>query len=105
NYDMLLYWAVMQDLEPDVPTNDGFTNGDDPGADYVVWEPYLDYREQRLFFLHGGLHLYDTGPEISKITWSRTGIPLVDQIRDALATGRYPLIVTEGNSREKEEKI
>lgn len=105
NYDMLLYWAVMQDLEPDVPTNDGFTNGNDPEADYVVWEPYLDYREQRLFFLHGGLHLYDTGHEISKITWSRTGTPLVDQIRDALATGRYPLIVTEGNSQEKEAKI
>ncbi len=105
NYAMLLYWAVMQDLEPEVPRNDGFANGDDPDADYVVWEPYLDYREQRLFFLHGGLHLYDTGHEISKITWSRTGIPLVDQIRDALATGRYPLIVTEGNSQEKEAKI
>lgn len=105
NYDMLLYWAVMQDLDPAVPTNDGFTNGDDPGADYVVWEPYLDFGAQRLFFLHGGLHLYDTGREISKITWSRTGVPLVDQIRDALAAGRYPLIVTEGSSAEKEAKI
>jgi hypothetical protein len=105
NYDMLLYWAVMQDLEPAVPTNDGFTVADDPGAEYVVWEPYLDYGEQRLFFLHGGLHLYDAGAEISKITWSRTGIPLVDQIRSALAAGRYPLIVTEGNSQEKEAKI
>lgn len=105
NYDMLLYWAVMQDLEPAVPTNDGFTAAEDPDADYVVWEPYLDFGEQRLFFLHGGLHLYDAGAEISKITWSRTGIPLVDQIRGALAAGRYPLIVTEGNSQEKEAKI
>ena len=105
NYDMLVYWAAMQDLEPAVPTNDGFTSGDDPDADYVVWEPYLDFGEQRLFFLHGGLHLYDTGHEISKITWSRTGVPLVDQIRDALVVGRYPLIVTEGNSQEKEAKI
>jgi hypothetical protein len=105
NYDMLLYWAVMQNLEPAVPTNDGFNTAEDPDADYVVWEPYLDYREQRLFFLHGGLHLYDAGAEISKITWSRTGIPLVDQIRSALATGRYPLIVTEGNTQEKEAKI
>lgn len=105
NYDMLLYWAVMQDLEPDVPTNDGFRNGNDPGADYVIWEPYLDYGEQRLFFLHGGLHLYDSGHEISKITWSRTGVPLVDQIREALAGERYPLIVTEGTSQEKEAKV
>lgn len=105
NYDMLLYWAVMQELEPDVPTNDGFTNSEDPDADYVVWEPYLDFGNQRIFFLHGGLHLYDAGSEISKITWSRTGIPLVDQIRSALAAGRYPLIVTEGSSPEKEGKI
>ncbi|MEX0663317.1 MAG: DUF4917 family protein [Acidimicrobiia bacterium] len=105
NYDMLLYWAVMQDFEPNLSTNDGFTNSEDPSADYVVWEPYLDFGSQTLFFLHGGLHLYDSGPEISKITWSRTGIPLVDQIRTALATGRYPLIVTEGSSAEKEAKI
>lgn len=105
NYDMLLYWAVMQEMEPEVPTNDGFRNGADPDADYVVWEPYRDFGEQRLFFLHGGLHLYDTGPEISKITWARTGVPLVDQIREALEVGRYPLIVTEGNSQEKESKV
>jgi hypothetical protein len=96
---------VMQDLEPPVPTNDGFTDSGDPSATYVVWEPYLDFGSQRLFFLHGGLHLYDTGHEISKITWARTQIPLVSQIRDALGTGRYPLIVTEGQSQEKEAKI
>lgn len=104
NYDMLLYWAVMQDLDPPVPTDDGFRSAD-ADADYVVWEPYLDFGSQRLLFLHGALHLYDSGSEISKITWSRTGIPLVDQIRDALATARYPLIVTEGTSVEKEAKI
>lgn len=104
NYDMLLYWAVMQELDPPVPTDDGFRNGDGD-ADYVVWEPYLDFKNQRLLFLHGALHLYDSGSEISKITWSRTGVPLVDQIRDALAAGRYPLIVTEGSSAEKEAKI
>lgn len=105
NYDMLLYWAVMQDGEPVVERNDGFTNPDDPDVDYVAWEPYVDFRAQRLFYLHGGLHLYDSGAEISKITWSRTGVPLVDQIRQALADGRYPLIVTEGSTRDKEEKI
>lgn len=105
NYDMLLYWAVMQDHGPTVPTNDGFRSGDDPSAEYVVWEPYLDFGEQKLLFLHGGLHLYDAGHEISKITWSRTGVPLIDQIRYALAHGRYPLIVTEGTSQEKEAKL
>lgn len=105
NYDMLLYWTVMHEGDEEVPTNDGFTDSDDRDAEYVVWEPYREFRRQRLFFLHGGLHLYDHGFEISKITWSRTGIPLIDQIREALAQGRYPLIVTEGTSADKEAKI
>jgi len=105
NYDMLLYWAVMQDGEPVVARNDGFTSPDDPDAEYVVWEPYLDFGDQRIFFMHGGLHLYDRGAEISKITYSRTSVPLVEQIRAALAEGRYPLVVTEGTSRDKEAQI
>lgn len=105
NYDMLLYWTIMQDLEPEVSRNDGFTNPDDENADYVVWEPYVNYGNQRIFFLHGSLHLYDNGAELAKITWSRTAIPLVDQIRESLAEARYPLIVTEGTSSEKTEKI
>jgi hypothetical protein len=101
NYDMLLYWSVMQEGQPTISTDDGFRNPDDDAADYVAWEPYQDFGSQRLFYLHGSLHLYDAGSEITKITWSRTGIPLVDQIREALDSGRYPLIVTEGTSQEK----
>lgn len=105
NYDMLLYWTMMQELEPPIPRNDGFGNPDDEDADYVVWDPYAVYGTQRVFFLHGSLHLYDRGSELTKITWSRTAIPLVDQIRRALSEGSYPLIVTEGSSVEKTEKI
>ena len=106
NYDMLLYWTLMQDeLEQEtVPRNDGF--GSSSGsAPYVIWRPYIDFRQQRVFYLHGGLHLYDSGVEITKITWSRTRLPLVDQIRDALREGRFPLIVTEGKSKRKVARI
>lgn len=105
NYDMLLYWTIMKDLEPAVPRNDGFTNPVDLDADYVAWEPYRTYGKQRVFFLHGGLHLYDNGAELAKITWSRTEIPLLNQIRQALDEGRYPLIVTEGSAEAKATKI
>lgn len=54
---------------------------------------------------HGGLHLYDKGSELAKITWSRTGIPLIDQIRGSLDEGRYPLVVTEGTSTQKVTRI
>lgn len=105
NYDMLLYWTVMQDMEPAVPRNDGFGTPEDPEAPYVAWDPYTVFKTQRVFYLHGSLHLYDSGPELTKITWSRTGIPLVDQIREALEEGRFPLIVTEGTSEDKVDKI
>ncbi|MEO6318512.1 MAG: DUF4917 family protein [Acidimicrobiales bacterium] len=105
NYDMLLYWTVMQEMEPQTVRNDGFGNPDDPEADYVVWMPYEKFPNQRLFYLHGGLHLYDSGTELAKITWSRTQVPLITQIRDALDEGRYPLIVTEGSTDEKLTKI
>lgn len=106
NYDLLLYWAIMHDPPEDlaVPRNDGFFEPDEADADYVAWEGY-EYSLQRIFYLHGALHLFDFGTEIRKFTWSRTGIRLVDQIRDALSSRRYPLVVTEGSSRKKEEKI
>jgi hypothetical protein len=105
NYDMLLYWTVMQDMEPQTERNDGFGNPEDEDAPYVIWNPYDVYGSQKVFYLHGSLHLYDRGPELAKITWSRTQIPLIDQIRASLAEDRYPLIVTEGTSQDKLSKI
>ena len=105
NYDMLLYWTSMKDMTPDMARDDGFSNADDAAAEYVVWQPYGGFSNQRVFYLHGGLHLYDKGAELAKITWSRTGTPLVDQIRASLNDHRYPLIVTEGTSQQKLTKI
>lgn len=105
SYDMLLYWTSMKDMTPKMARDDGFSNADDVTAEYVVWQPYGEFSDQRVFYLHGGLHLYDKGAELAKITWSRTGLPLVDQIRASLRDSRYPLIVTEGTSQQKLTKI
>jgi Domain of unknown function (DUF4917) len=105
NYDMLLYWTLMQDIEPYINRNDGFGNPKDPDESYVAWQPYETFTSQRVFYMHGGLHLYDSGAELAKITYSRTGTPLVDQIRLALEDGRFPLVVTEGTSTEKTRAI
>jgi len=105
NYDLLLYWAVMKtELEPTIASNDGFA---DPGyeADYVTWDPYVSFTYQRIYYLHGVLHIFDDGNEIQKFTWNRTGIRLIDQIRSALSNQLFPLVVTEGSSKAKEEKI
>jgi hypothetical protein len=101
NYDLLLYWAVMQELEPSFKHDDGFrADPDEPDADWVAWNSYNQYG-QNVFFMHGGLHLYGEGATLKKLTFSRTGIALVDQIREQLDAGAFPLIVTEGTTAEK----
>lgn len=58
-----------------------------------------------MWFLHGALHVFDSGVEIQKYTWKNTGVRLIDQIRDALNRGLFPLFVSEGTSDEKYERI
>lgn len=56
-------------------------------------------------FLHGALHLFDTGKDLVKYTWVRKGVPLIDQARAALANDAFPLFVAEGTSAQKKTKI
>lgn len=111
NYDLLLYWALMHDDMPfddpmDLEKNDGFGNDeDDPGADYVVWQGETGAHSARVHFLHGALHLFDSGKELKKYTWVRKNVPLVEQARDAINDSAYPLFVAEGSSAQKKDKI
>ena len=107
NYDLLLYWTLMQDELGDaqIPCDDGFRKpAEDPEASYVTWDPD-NSNSQTVRYLHGALHLYDTGPEMRKYTWVNTGIPLVEQIRAALNQNYYPVFVSEGTSAEKVARI
>ena len=105
NYDLLLYWTLMQnELETHIDSDDGFRTPDDGPEDYVTWEvEKTDH--QNIFYLHGALHIFDGGSEIKKYTWVNTGVPLIDQIRDALQHGLYPLFVAEGQSSQKLARI
>jgi hypothetical protein len=105
NYDLLLYWTLMQSaVLPAVTSDDGFRNPEDHEAEYVVWD-VQNSNEQRIFYLHGALHIYDAGAELLKFTWSKTDVPLVDQIKRSLDRREYPLIVTEGTSGQKKDRI
>jgi hypothetical protein len=106
NYDLLLYWALMhEEIEPEVSCDDGFRKPvDDYEASYVTWEPEKSY-EQNVYYLHGALHLFDAGTELQKYTWINTGIPLIEQIREALSRNYFPLFVAEGSSSEKYARI
>lgn len=106
NYDLLLYWTKMHE---GMGFDDGFrTSIDDieqgEESDYVIWDADQS-RRQDLWFLHGALHLFDSGIEIQKYTWKRTGVRLIQQTRNALSRNLFPIFVSEGESSEKLERI
>jgi Domain of unknown function (DUF4917) len=112
NYDLLLYWTLMHNDEPfggeplNIAKNDGFGNDeDDPEAEYVVWQGETGAHNARVHFLHGALHLFDAGSELKKYTWIRKGTPLMQQAREAIDSGAFPLFVAEGTSSQKKNKI
>lgn len=107
SYDLLLYWTLMQEMTPTIAADDGFrADHDDPDAEWVRWDSYHGgTRTQNIYYLHGGLHLFEEGPILKKLTFSRTTIALIDQIREALDREAYPLVITEGASAEKLARI
>lgn len=123
NYDLLLYWTLLHDqilkrdvdddpleivFEPseEIRHDDGFrAPPDDWDAPHVTWDGEANH-SQCVFFLHGALHLFDSGVELQKICWERAGgLPLVDQVHQALDQGKFPLFVSEGSSESKLDRI
>jgi Domain of unknown function (DUF4917) len=107
NYDLLLYWTMMQAELGDqqIQCDDGFRKpAESPDAPYVSWDPSNSYG-QTIRYLHGALHLYDTGVEMQKFNWANTQISLIEQVRNALNKNFYPVFVSEGTSGEKVERI
>lgn len=112
NYDLLLYWTLMNSQDSSESTNvkldknDGFGNDEDePDADYVVWRGESGAHNTRVYFLHGALQLFDSGHQLQKYTWVRKGERLVEQAREAIHDNKYPLFVSEGTSKAKLSKI
>lgn len=106
NYDLLLYWVLMHDQESivKIKCDDGFRDSEDEQAEYVVWDNGSAY-SQNIHYLHGALHLFDAGTELQKFTWSKSGVRLITQIKDALDRGLFPLIVAEGTSDDKKTRV
>lgn len=111
NYDLLLYWAVLHEDSPfgnaiDLKMNDGFGRDDyEVVDDFVTWQGETSAHGQNIHYLHGALHLFDAGVDLHKYTWSQTGVRLIEQAREALDSGLFPLFVAEGRSNQKLTKI
>ncbi len=106
NYDILLYWVLMNASERKLLAfDDGFRNDqDDDNTPYVVWSNG-EAHSQNVHYVHGALHLFDAGYQLRKYTWKRTDIALIDQARQAITDGAFPLFVSEGESQKKLNKI
>lgn len=106
NYDLLLYWVLMK--EGIANPNDGFgrellnpvqaQDGEEKEWSELIWGPNSD--EQNIHYLHGALHIFDTKAEIVKEQY-RPGRFLLENVRERLNNGSYPVFVTAGNGSEK----
>lgn len=96
NYDLLLYWVEMRRHESGFECCDGFESS--------VFTGNYRYPDHQYFFLHGALHLYGFEGVVLKHQW-KAGRSLISRITESIEKGEYPLIVTEGLSKKKLQRI
>lgn len=106
NYDLLLYWVLMRNGSK--KANDGFgkeleneeelKKGADAEFSELIWGP--NKSGQSVFYVHGALHLFDTGIDIIKETYT-SGEYLLKNVQKRLDSKHYPIFVTAGNGAEK----
>jgi hypothetical protein len=100
NYDLLVYWAVMQG--PDEFRDYFFS-----GSVFDVGNTEIWHKSTKVLYLHGGLHLYRT---LVGQTFKRTAGPygnLLDNFASQIPgqEGAVPLFITEGSSGDKLRSI
>jgi hypothetical protein len=100
NYDLLLYWTVAKsgrrlwcyDAHISPPQN----------KRYGEWDPE---KVPSLVYLHGALHLYDMPRGRQGMLRYAGSLSLIDQARARLARGQFPVMVSEGTTEAKAERI
>lgn len=107
NYDMLLYWTLMlKKRNENLIKYLKFDKNEYKDNFGRIYDELCWYKstKQNIFYLHGALHLFDNGYDIVKAeTTSEEN--LMDIIKKRLDNEQYPLIVAEGSSEEKLNKI
>jgi hypothetical protein len=68
----------------------------------LIWGPHKS--NQNIHYLHGALHLFDSGADVVKEQYDWNGY-LLENISARLDEGSYPIFVTAGNGEEKLEHI
>lgn len=98
NYDLLLAW-VLAGRRKILRCHDGFASPRD-GSNYRL----PDRAYCHAYYLHGALHIYPhNGREV--MLRHEEGQNIIERTRKALIRGYFPLIVSEGSSSQKRERI
>lgn len=104
NYDLLLYWVVNRaSVGYPVPQSDGFEWPTFHDRSRLIWKSKPS-TAQAVHYLHGALHMYVEDRRVHKLSYNAQG-RLVEEMRQRLSAGRYPLVVTEGTCEEKLDRI
>ncbi|MEL4175956.1 DUF4917 family protein [Corynebacterium bovis] len=117
SYDMILYWALLRmgSESDEKAVHDGFCRKDGIPSSLADYSPlrwsggvHLDSPKGSVdvYYLHGALHLYEEDGEIFKFKRSRDKY-LMEVVRGffGYSGDRIPLVVTEGSSAEKLNRI
>lgn len=114
NYDLILYWVLMhfhENTELKLPCDDGFRY---PYSDEFVPEEDRDYslhweigreRGQSIYYIHGAMHIFSDGSDIEKLSYKNLGVPLADQVKQAIDQDRFPVFISEGSTEHKLARI
>lgn len=114
NYDLILYWVLMHFNEDKVlklPCDDGFRY---PHSDEYVPEEERDTslhweigREsgQSTYYIHGAMHIFSDGSDIEKLSYANLGVPLAEQVKQAIDQNRFPVFISEGSTDHKLARI
>lgn len=107
NYDLLTYWAILIDPARTIIT-DLFAPYQAPSPEFQrIFRYDARHFPTRipLRYLHGALHLVQRGPNVEKLSRIQSGVPLIHQIHQRIATGEAPAIVVEGSADRKWQRI
>lgn len=110
NYDILLYWVLMRSESKNAIDGFGYerenpeeTNPDDfLYSSELTWGPNMS--SQNIHYLHGALHLFDTGIDVEKEQYDGSG-DILEHIEERMDREEYPLFVTAGDGDEKLSQI
>lgn len=106
NYDLLLYWVLMRNQLDKI--GDGFGRETDETDEWIdpdsrVWSELRwgkNSDSQSIFYVHGALHLFDTGIDVVKEEYDSEHV-LLENVKARMAKKEYPIFVTAGNGEEK----